>query len=409
MSTVSAITTLHAKRNTLVSDRLTILSNMTRHAYIIDTKKTAEKNLSYTACVLALALRNGDFDSFGLFRGEGGGEASDRFNTDGNSSWLPGPGFSLDRHASISSGDFLSRQSSGHPAYVVGKKGLFSGLLWEVEEYDAEGFSDVRQTLPEMFQLACDKESEPAIWIKIILQLLIRHFISTGHSEMAELVMLSALTEPLSSPEEAQELLSSLEAWAHGGDDESWPSEWHSRKPRGLVTLQGEWEQGPPLGPHPFGRPLLHWICSCIAPERSLPVGRCNIGSEYGESKSLVGFFNVDPARDRTVFTPLDGLEYRFGQGIGRLLGRTPLFGAMEVMEGTRPSEEDTRKALDLLNNGPCCRLDPKIYRIRQLKDRKAVWSHRLSRNGILEKDSQVGWTTIPLTQGEFASVFQTL
>lgn len=178
---------------------------------------------------------------------------------------------------------------------------------------------------------------------------------------------------------------------------------------RGVVTLQANRGQGQRLGSHPLGRPLLYWICSCIASDKSLPVGRCHIGSKYGKNKSLVGFFPVDLARDRKVLTSLNGLEYHCGHGLGRLLHRRPLSGAMAVMEAIRPSHEDTRKALGVLGNEPCSGFDPKLYRFRRLEDWKASRSHRLSRNGILEMDGQVGWTTIPLGQGEFTSLFLVL
>jgi hypothetical protein len=374
---------------------------MTQYRFRINTNKVVEQKLSFTACVMALALQNGDIRSL-CFPLAGDSDDTPRIGG-GNSipgSWLPPPDFSI--HA-LACGRQVAGLASpgfgGDAGYVIGKKGLFCGLIWEIEAYHADDFADVAEALPELLELATDGHSEESgLWLKATLQVLIRHFISAGNLELAELVIICALERQFKDPDEAHVLLSRAESWVKDGDDESWPDELHSLPP-------GRHELGPglpPLGPFDGSRPVLHWICNQIAANKPLPVGKCVLPSDGGgESGTVLGLFAVDPARHRKVFTPLNGLEYEFGTTAkGRLFARYQ-FAAVEERVGNRPSDEDTRKAMNLLRGGRDVPLDPKAYCVQRSVSGQAVWSQRLSRNGILVKNDGDSWTTIPLGQGE--------
>ena len=414
MTMSGAYATLRFKRNLLVSDRLAILSNLAHYPFRINTKKVINENLSYTACIIALALQNGDLSCLCLFGGIREGHTNRTATHEGSDmsgSWLPSLQFSLNEVIPESSLDFTSSHYSGHPSYVVGNKGLFRGLVWEIEAYDTGGFSDFRDAYPEILELACKiSGGESYFWQSVLLQILLRHLVSVGSWDLVELVVLCALPRQLENPEEMCILLSRLESWARDGGDESWPSELLSAKriptrPGHSEAFKGKDDtmndSGPPLR---HGRPLLHWICVCVGSNMPLPIGKCMVRSDNGNSKTLIGLFTVDPTKHKKVFTPLDGLEYEFGNSIWPgVVPKRAFFSCVEEMDGIGPSDEDIQKAGGFLGGTEDILPDKKVYRVLHVTDRKAVWSHRLSRNGILEKNGQDGWTTVPFGQGESA------
>jgi hypothetical protein len=126
------------------------------------------------------------------------------------------------------------------------------------------------------------------------------------------------------------------------------------------------------------------------------------VHDDTGERSTLLGLFPVDPARHRKVFTPLSGLEYAFGTAIVASLFSRRQFAAVEEVVGYDLSHEDARKAAGLLRECGGVSLDPNVYRVQMASGHQALWSQRLSRNGILMKDDGDGWTTIPLGKGEY-------
>jgi hypothetical protein len=390
-----AYSSLRWKRNLLVSDRLAILSNMTHYGSRINTKKAVDEKLSYTACILSLALQNGDLGSFGYF----GGRCHHHDGATVVGSWLPPLHLSLNALVPEAVAQFRSTYFAGDPGYVVGKKGLFRGLVWEMEAYDTEGLSEFRDVLPDLFELASANSMESWPWRHILLQALVRQLESAGYWELVELIVLCALPRQLKDPGEMYTLLSDLESWIRDEGDDCWPEL--------LSTSTGRSRQHPEEG---FTRlslahetPLLHWIYNCIGSGRPLPIGRCVFETETGDSRTLVGLFTVDPAWHRKVFTLLGGLEYDFGNWISPSLFSVR-FECVEEVEGSHPSDEDIQKAADLLSENREILPDQKVYSVQKAGERRmAVWSHRLSRNGILEKNQDC-WTTVPFGQGASAS-----
>jgi hypothetical protein len=399
MPIMTAYQILDDRENLLVSDRLAILSNLTQYRFRINTHEIVNRNLSFTACVMALALQNGETQAFGFLSG-GNAEDATAINTGGSiavGSWLPSPDFSLT--AVGTGGVKLSSipNYGGVPAYVLGRKGLFCGLIWDVEAYHTKDLADVAEVLPALLELATDTHSvESALWLKVILQVLLHHFLSAGFLELAELIILCALERQFEDPDEGQDLLSRVESWVRDGDDDSWPCELHSPPPDRQEVRQGMSQLGPPHGL----RPVLYWICDQLATNKLLPVGRCVVQPESNGDGRLFGLFAVDPARHRKIFTPLNALEYEFGTSIIAPLISRHQFAAIEEVGG-EVSDEDTRQAMNLLHKGRDAPLDPKVYRIQKTSNQKAVWSQRLSRNGILVKNNQGDWTRTPLGQGK--------
>ncbi|KAK0726848.1 hypothetical protein B0T26DRAFT_868263 [Lasiosphaeria miniovina] len=256
------------------------------------TKKAVDEKLGYPAYVLSLTLQNEDLNSFGYFDGtdypySGSTEAG---------SWLPPLNMSLDA--------------------LIPQKGLVRGLVWEMEAYDTERFSELRDVLPGILELACsDSMEESALWRHMLLLTLVRQRKSAGYWELVELVVLCALPRQLKDPGEMCSLLSGLESWIRGEGDDCWPellstSTWISQPPPGEPVDSRRNAQGRTCLPLAVEAPLLHW--------------------------------------HRKVFTLLDGIEYNFGNWLV-LPQRSMRFECVEELEGSCPLGEDVRQAADFL------------------------------------------------------------
>ena len=387
MTFSQAYATLRLKKNLLVSDRLAILSNMAHYRSRINTRKAVDQGLSYTACMLSLALNNGDLTSLGFCRGVG----CDK-NSSAVGSWLPHLQTSLDKLVPEGQAA-LQLCHDSDPVYVIGGKGLLRGLIWDIEAYSTSQFSDLREVLPDMLELAggnLPESEESSLWRRTLLQLLIRQLHSAGYWDLLEVIALCAMPRILKDPEEMHSILSALNVWIRGQDDDSWPDFSSSSSSH--------------VGSHinPLLQSPLDWIYDCIGSIRPLPVGRCVVKNKAGDSRTLLGLFRVDPAETRQVFTLLSGLEYTFGAWMSLSSTSSYFCGIEEVSPEFHLSEDDFRKAVELLRSGDLL-TDRKVYRVRGIGHPMAVWSHRLSRNGILEKDDQEGWATVPLGKGMFS------
>ncbi|KAH7124262.1 hypothetical protein EDB81DRAFT_860998 [Dactylonectria macrodidyma] len=403
MTMEAAYGTLRGKGNLLTSDRLAILGNMAHYASRINTKKAVDERLSYTACIIALALQNGDLSPLFCLSGTENRHtnrtaANEGRGTDG--SWLPPLQLPLDGVFSLGSPNrgtslLRSHHFSGDPGYVIGSKGLFRGLIWEIEAYDMDGLFDSRDALPRLLEPTfAFSDTEKTVAEHTLLQILIRHLILAENRDLVELVILCALPRQLETPEEMSTLLSRLESWARDGDDESWPSDFFNQKLQPLPAW-GKKDKTKILSRNP----LLHWIFACIKSNKPLPIGKCVVRSDTGGAQTFVGLFTVDPKRYRKVFTPLSELEYEFGKNPMVHSAPKKGFWSVEEIDGARPSDEDVQKATKLLGEGRDFLLDEKVYRVQGLDDGKAVWSHRLSRNAILKMNDRDGWTIVPLGQ----------
>ena len=79
-----ALTFLHGRQNSVFQDRLAILANLCNYDTRIDTNVLALLNSSFTICVHALAILNGDMSLLGGYRGDDSDDSS------GRSTWFMG-------------------------------------------------------------------------------------------------------------------------------------------------------------------------------------------------------------------------------------------------------------------------------------------------------------------------------
>ncbi|KAH7309931.1 hypothetical protein BKA65DRAFT_485158 [Rhexocercosporidium sp. MPI-PUGE-AT-0058] len=333
MTMPAAYKTLYQKRNLLVSDRLAILSNLAHYRYRIDTNKAVQKNLSFTACVMATALYNGDLTV--LFC------RSDPFDPDGdkvpenqrNHSWARSSENGLSTWNPRTHSSLSDRIRAGDPCLILDNKALVRGILWKIVPF--YGFDELKDVVggfleefPKPFRTLEGKIDEVG---HMLFQLLVEILLSLDRTDILELLLVSALPRQLSGPEEAFKLIGELKQWRRTCREEDWPkhilekSALESINKSGIrlapgvvgapVLIHTEDSLVPPYNKtaefpagHPWGNQIMQWIYRAISEGMPLALGQCDIGGE-----TLVSLFMLDPAKHSTVFTPLSELEYEYG------------------------------------------------------------------------------------------------
>jgi len=403
MFMTSAYRTLIGKRNLLVSDRLAILGNIGHYPTRINHRRVSEERLSYSACIIAMALQNGDLSLlFSLHRRKATCIHTQQRDSS-HISWFPDTKSSLNMVLGYDSGIGMSclnevetKCYNGDPVYVIGGKGLIRGLVWDIVPYDGlVEFSDIATDLLDE-TMTTPSEAEWARPDEVLLQIALHHLLSTGQKSLAEIVVTCALRRWFNNPGEIYDILSRLEAWIENQDDDMWPSALFNEESRKMVWLQGRDTQ-PETASDAIKRatPFLHGLYQKIQNRQSLCVGKCQMQTPTGESRELIGIFNVNPTKYRQVLTPLSNLEYGFGQSVTPLQGGRTDYWCVEELVHMHPSPDEVNKAMGLLKG--VHGLDSKVYRMLPISLGEAFWSPRLSRMGLLELNETVGWGIIPL------------
>ncbi|KAH0543406.1 hypothetical protein FGG08_002264 [Glutinoglossum americanum] len=137
MLMTSAFTTLLEKDCLRVSDKLALLGNLTDNPHRINTDRAVSKNLSFSACVIALALYNGDVSPLFCHRrmagywASGGSVENDAVRP--LASWFPFQKVSSEALLITPSthNRFRSQVWSGSKCLVLNGKAFIKGLLWE--------------------------------------------------------------------------------------------------------------------------------------------------------------------------------------------------------------------------------------------------------------------------------------
>ncbi|KAJ6261213.1 Cullin-9 [Drechslerella dactyloides] len=401
MFMTSAYQILIGKRNLLVSDRLAILGNIGHYPIRINHRRVSEKRLGYAACVIATALQNGDLSLlFSLHRREAKSLGAGQRDTI-HISWFPDTKLSLDTVLGYGSGvemSYLNRTKcyNGDTVYVIGGKGLIRGLVWDLIPYDGlVEFSDIATEFLDQ-TMTTPSEAERARPDEVLLQIVLHQLLSTGQKSLAEIVVTCALRRRFNNPAEIYDVLSRLEAWVENQDDDKWPSALFNEEWRKTVWLQGRDTQPETVGDAiKRATPFLRGLYQKIQNRQPLCVGKCQVQTPTGESRELIGIFDVNPAEHRQVLTPLSNLEYEFGQHFTATQdGRTD-YWCVEELAHTHPTPDEVSKAVGFLKG--VHGLDSKVYRMLPISLGAAFWSPRLSRKGLLELNEAVGWRTIPL------------
>ena len=421
----------------LVSDKLAILGNLTGYPFRINTKHATEKKLSFSACVIAMALFNGDLTPLFAFptRLEWPSSRSADSCVPPSASWLPFNTFSLSTllpYPPLHS-HYRTQIKNGSKCLVLKQKVVMKGLLWDIEPYhELDGLrEDIR--MQQRSSVANNKETE---YVQFFFQLLVRRVLTLKRRDILELIIAAVMRRQLTSPNEVLLLVYELEEWFHG--QRFWPAHIAEESflkrttPHATVTKDGETRNirraltytdakgvqialaqvDSPMSEgneksSPFVEefcPIIRWIYDAISNGLPLALGKCNIGEE-----TLISIFTRDPAKCQKVFTPLSELEYEFGKNPWIYLWPKDSFWYVHVYKD-KVSDEDMQTARKELGGTGDNVDEHGLYMSDQIleveypipeTEVQAIWSPRLSRLGMLTQDSDgKSWKRVPLGQG---------
>ncbi|KAI5867532.1 hypothetical protein GGS23DRAFT_548756 [Durotheca rogersii] len=449
MSIPAAFTLLIRKGCTLSSDKLAIIGNLVDCPYRIDIESATKANLTFSTCIIALALYNGDLSPLLGERtmAEWAQRASSKTDTEFPSghlaSWLPFDEIPLNMLLQGQSPHtrFRSQLRNGSKCIVLNRKIVVKGLLWDIEpfhELDCLRDDILKQ---EQSGEARNREEHASRFFLFLFQLLVRRLLTLGRRDILELIVSAVMGRQFRSPNEIFYFMSELEEWFHG--EGWWPAHiakdtFLTKKPtprmRVAINATGE-ERGlayaltytdakgvdiallrmsePPTEMSNTSennrelaedRPIIAWIYNAIRNGLPLALGKCNIGEE-----TLVSIFTFDPAKHRTVFTPLSELEYEFGKNPWIHLQPKDSFWCVRVCKD-KVSEIDMQKAREKLGDTEDGVGTGEIYVSDQIlevdgratKNERVygVWSPRLSRFGMLTREQETkSWKQVPLDQ----------
>jgi len=422
----------------LVSDKLAILGNLAGYPFRINTKHATEKKLSFSACVIAMALFNGDLTP--LFAFPITSERPSSSNADRcvppSASWLPFNTFSLNTllsHPPLHS-RFRTQIKNGSKCLVLNQKVIMKGLLWDIEPYhELDGLrEDIR--MQQRSSVANNKETE---YVQFFFQLLVRRVLTLKRRDILELIIAAVMRRQLTSPNEILLLVYELEEWFHG--QRFWPAHiaeesflkrttthrstvTRGEETRGvkqaltytdakgvqiaLAQLDSPMSEGNEKSSRFVGEfpPIIRWIHDAISNGLPLALGKCNIGEE-----TLISIFTCDPAKYQKVFAPLSELEYEFGKNPWINLWPKDSFWYVRIYKD-KVSDEDMQTARKELGGTGDNVDEHGLYMSDQIleveypaseKEVQAIWSPRLSRLGMVTQDSDgKSWKRVPLGQG---------
>lgn len=392
MNIRSAFTSLLHKRSLYVSDKLTILANMTHYRHQLDIKKVLDGHLNFTACILALALYNGDLSLLFWY-----GALFDRSSTQMSPasalpSWLQFEGSPL-REIGTTSGmsphtRFKARTLSGPKFLVISKMALVAGILWTLIPFD--GLNTCADRLCQLLVVADDGSSitYDSAQRDSILQLLVEQLFVIGRDDLIELIVTSALRRQLHSPAEIYSILKELWSWMYR--NHAWPGRILSDT---LLESQGS-------GTHPRStkESLFDCILASVARRKPLVVGECVLQNE----RRIVSLFTLEPGKYGTVFTPLSELEYEYGHNPWIHMAPKDSFWPIKPCSDEVGGEERlkaTERLGDIVHE---IYLSNEIWEVQGWVHARAVWSPRLSQTGLLEQDrTSEAWQKVLMGRGK--------
>jgi hypothetical protein len=445
MTMTAAFATLEKKKNLLVSDRLAILSNLTHYPYRINTLHAITQDLSFSACVIAMALYNGDLSPlFCRMHGHPGHPAGQPHtcpihgHPGGNAhtpaveagmrhlaSWLPCtkcPAANLFTVFAMSTNTFSKGSlEAGSRCLILDGKAVIKGLLWEIRPF--HGFKPLQEDVLALLLRKRGNEDDTAG--HIILQMLVRRLFMLGRRDLLELIMTVVMQRQFEGPSEIFHILNELEAWFHG--ERSWPSCTTEKLPPENVPSSGTLAQNNAVAVNPemtipqervtprkkelkdllpklvLLHDMMTWVCRIIANGLPLAIGQCKVGKE-----ALVSIFTSDPGKYPMVFTPLSELDYEFGQCVENfpmhMAAKDSLWN-VKVLPEKASNAEMAMAARKLKTVDDELHLSDQMLEIVRPKDSSAilgVWSPRLSRAGLLNRDSETNlWEVIPFGRGK--------
>jgi len=421
MSVVGALVIQQFKACTVFSDKLAILGNLTGYQYRIDPGKAAEKRLGFSACVLAMALFNGDLSV--LFSHD---FAFTRDGVKTPTGLLRGE-TSLSRRTNERSAHSRNKGQirAGNPCLVKGGRLLVKAVLWRIVPFTLDGLEN-EIACPEKGIYARSKKDPIRFHF---FQALARRLIELGRVDVLELVVTSAMRRQLASPLELVHILNELQAWFR--NERAWPMgiadetylETHP-PPKGqeFVFQNGkkgkicEWVRDPNArgmdiaiarmeydGSDTEPGDILSYIHHAVTHGRPIALGTCEV-----EGSTLASIFTLNPCHHEWVLTPLDELDYVFGRNPWLHMFPNDAFWCCEMLEESSIPDSHVREAHGILKTNWVGeeRISDTVLTVTTTGARSSimgVWSPRLSRRGVLTiGEGGSSWETIPLGQGMY-------
>lgn len=425
MSILDALLTQITKSCTVFSDKLAILGNLTDYPYRLHPSEAFQKQLSFSACALAMALFNGDLSP--LFRGD-----SEFLEYDDKTEFLEYDDETDIPHSLLPSQSSLYAVAYGRPVYsrsqvqimagskclVLGGKLLVEGILWKIVPFT--GLEGLEKTTEP---IAKEGARDPIRFY--FFQALVRRLIALGRIDLLELVVVSVMRRQLTSPLELVHLLNQLQAWSC--NEQHWPMSiaedsflkrspvsrnnivhYRDGRTRKVVELLTCPDAGSDMAmcvlesDDSQPKDLLSHIYHAVQDGRPLALGECKVGDQ-----TLVSLFTFDPPQHQWVLTPVNELEYEFGKNPWLHLELKNKFWCVKKSEHT-VSVPDLQRASEILNLGEEKKkyFSDETFKVVTSGKRSSItgtWSSRLSRRGVLTIRDDGSWNITPLRQGTYS------
>jgi hypothetical protein len=410
MTMPQAYVTLREKNCLFTSDRLAMLSNLAHYPYRIKTDRVVRELLGFSACIIAIALHNGDLSPL-FCENPSSSSNHTAMAATGMASWLPSGPFSIDNLLTIynmpTHSFFGTRIPTGDRCLVLNEKLIIKGLLWDIEPF--HGFSILSEEVSQL-QKPGGKAAGPSS--RLLLRQLINRCLQLGRKDILELIITTALPRQFTSPAEIFQLMDELgvsyhQATAlsehHIGESGLPVDQTFTVRPRAIAAKD-------PLPESPSGNRLIKWIYNSISSDLPLAMGTCKINQESEKPETLISFFSFDPAKHRTVFSPLSELEYEFGESSFVHLEPKSSFWCVSAC-GTYMADAEMQTARTKLDiEEDRLNLSDQILKIERTPAKdgmQAVWSPRLSRTGMHMQDPDTkSWNRVPLGKGIYSPGF---
>lgn len=420
MKMAAAYLTLHQKRNLKVSDRLAILGNLVQYPYCLNTDDAVKKGLSFSVCIITIALYNGDMSM--LFwnpdplRNQSG-IPTETTQVVGLPRWLSaatGPQKNnLESLPLLGELMLADHRKCGDLCLAMDGKLLVRDILWNIAPF--HGFKDCKEEISRLIgcarRIGLKDKALDTIGQKIG-QTLVRQLLKLNRKDLLELLLILALPRQLSHPDEIWILLDGFEKWFHGWAPwPSWIQDGAKLDPSGrqpgqpsLIYFESfpSSNTAPPiLMPyHPWGNPMILFICNQISQGLPLALGHCRMGDD-----DLVSLFTLDATKYTIAFTPLSELEHEYGEDtVLRGLPKERNFWVVKS-SGHCPDVEIIQRARDKLKHVDLHYGESllKCFEAQELEPYPSgVWSPRLCRLGLLKLSGRGLWETQPPGEGQY-------
>ncbi|OCL01492.1 hypothetical protein AOQ84DRAFT_402303 [Glonium stellatum] len=402
MSILAALFTQRQKACTVFSDKLAILGNLIGYLYRLYSNEAFQKQLSFSAYALAMALFNGDLSP--LFTND---LAFLEYNGEAD---VP-RGLLLSQthlHTLAGGRSAPSRNraqvTAGSKCLVLGGKLLVEGILWRIIS-----FTDLKGLEKTTEPIAKEDTRDPIRFY--FFQTLVRRLVVLERIDLLELVVAFVMWRQLTSSLELVHL-NELQAWSC--NEQHWPTKIAEesfleripapreikylkyRDARGLDYALEELESNDSQP-----RDLLSHIHHAILHRRPLALEECNV-----EDQTLVSLFMFDSSQHQWILTPVNELEYEFGKNPWLHMHPKNTFWCVIKGEQT-VSGADSQRASEILNLGADGEKHflNKTHKVVTSGTRSSItgtWSPRLSRRGVLTIGDDGSWNIISLGQATY-------